>query len=50
MSEAIDPKELPHEFLLKRHKLTIGELSAHTQQLKKVSKLEEIKLSKKCIN
>ena len=35
MSEAIDPKELPHEFLLKRHKLTIGELSAHTQQLKK---------------
>ena len=35
MSETISPKELPHEFLLKRHKLNISDLSVHTQQLKK---------------
>ena len=35
MSEAINPKELPHEFLLRRHNLSIEELSANTKQLKK---------------
>tara|TARA_R100001015_G_C4527045_1_gene94474 strand:- start:41 stop:493 length:453 start_codon:yes stop_codon:yes gene_type:complete len=31
----INPKELPHEFLLKRHNLSIDQLSSHSQQLKK---------------
>ena len=35
MSEKINVKELPHIFLLNRHNLSIDQLSAHTQQLKK---------------
>lgn len=35
MSETLNPKELPHQFLLKKYKLEIGQLSNHTQQLKK---------------
>jgi hypothetical protein len=34
MSEKLTPKELPHEFLLKKYNLNIKDLSAHTQQLK----------------
>jgi hypothetical protein len=34
MSKAINVKELPHEFLLRKHNLSISELSSHTQQLK----------------
>ena len=34
MAEKLTPKELPHEFLLKKYNLKIEDLSAHTQQLK----------------
>ena len=35
MSEKLNPKELPHEFLLNKYKLSIDKLSANTKQLKK---------------
>lgn len=35
MSDKLNPKELPHEFLLNKYKLSIDKLSKHTQQLKK---------------
>ena len=41
MAEKLTPKELPHEFLLKKYNLKIEDLSAHTQQLK--SDLEDQK-------
>ncbi len=35
MSEQVNPKDLPHEFLLRKHSLSISDMSAHTKQLKK---------------
>lgn len=35
MSENINPKEMPHELLLRRHNLSINDLSSHAKQMKK---------------
>jgi len=35
MSENFNPKELPHEFLLRKYKLSISDLGNNSQQLKK---------------
>lgn len=35
MSENINPKEMPHELLLRRHNLSVNDLSAHAKQMKK---------------
>jgi hypothetical protein len=35
MSENFNPKELPHEFLLRKYKLSISDLGKNSQQLKK---------------
>jgi len=34
MSEDLNPRELPHELLMRRYNLSIGQLSSHTKQLK----------------
>ena len=34
MSEIINPKEFPHELLIRRHNINVSELSSNTQQLK----------------
>jgi hypothetical protein len=35
MSENLNPKELPHELLMRKYSLSMSSLSKHTQQLKK---------------
>lgn len=35
MSENINPKEMPHELLLRRHNLSVNDLSSHAKQMKK---------------
>jgi hypothetical protein len=34
MSDIINPKEFPHELLIRRHNINMSELSSNTQQLK----------------
>ena len=34
MSDIINPKEFPHELLIRRHNINMSELSTNTQQLK----------------